>query len=216
MSTGMGDDPTGSRRIDRDEFGAADAAGYPDERGRTDDLRTTEPVEGRVIRREVITPSATDPVTVLGADADRRAGPCWNRIVGGTLGLVYLAIGIAGFFLDQPAGAEFSGREGSDLFGLFQVNNLLNVVHIVIGALLLLGALAGHAAARSANLLVALGYLALGVVGAFAQDSDLNVLALNGADHVLHLGTAALLGLTALVDRGPHGETTSRRRARTA
>lgn len=216
MSTGMGDDPTGSRRIDRDDLAAADAAGYPDEMGPADDLRASEPVEGRVIRREVITPSATDPVTVLGADADRRAGPCWNRIVGGTLGVVYLAIGIAGFFLDQPAGAEFAGREGSDLFGLFQVNNLHNVVHIVIGAVLLLGALAGHAAARSANLLVALAYLAVGLIGIFAEDSDLNVLALNGADHVLHLGTAALLGLTALVDRAPHEDVGGRRRARTA
>ena len=167
-------------------------------------------------RREVITPPTTDPVTIRGADTERRAGPCWNRIVAGTLGAIYLVVGIAGFFLDHPPGVEFAGDQGTKLFGLFEVNNLHSVAHVVIGALLLLAALSGHAAARSANLLVALVYLVLGVVGIFAQNTDLNVLALNGADHALHLGTAALLGLTALADRSPHDELAGTRRTRTA
>ncbi len=124
-------------------------------------------------------------------------------------------VGIAGYFLDHRPGVEFAGDQGTKLFGLFEVNNLHSVAHVVIGALLL-AALSGHAAARSANLLVALVYLVLGVVGIFAQNTDLNVLALNGADHGLHLGTAALLGLTALVDRGPHDELAGTRRTRTA
>lgn len=111
---------------------------------------------------------------------------------------------------------HFAGRDGTLLFNLFEVNNLHSVVHVVIGALLLLGALAGHSVARSANLLVALFYLVLGVGGIFAHDTKLDQFALNPQDHFLHLGTAALLGLTALADRGHHGDVaTSRRRART-
>lgn len=215
MSTSMGpDDPNDARRIGRGEPGYTEDAPYIDQANGVDTANPTDSVEGRVVRREVITPATTDPITVRGADTERRPGPCWNRIVGGTLGAIYLIGGVAGFFLDHPAGTDFAGRHGSKLFGLFEVNNLLSVVHLVIGAVLVLGALAGHAAARSANLLVALAYLVVGVVGIFAQDSDLNVLALNGADHGLHLGTAALLGLTALIDRRPYDEIVGTHRAR--
>lgn len=219
MSTSMGpDDPLGrERRVDPDEVGYVE----PDEVRYTEEVRTTddvaEPVEGRVTRREVITPAAADPVTIRATEAvERRSGPCWNRIVAGTLGAIYLIFGIAGFFLDHRPGVKFAGRDGTLLFNTFEVNNLHSVVHLAIGALLLLSAFAGHSAARSANLLVALVYLVVGIVGIFAHDSSLDVLALNPADHILHLGTAALLGLTALADRGDHeDDVVTARRTRT-
>lgn len=218
MSTNLGpDDPgDGSRRVGQDDLPTGDDISYTEEVRTGEGVPPTRPVEGTVTRREVITPSASDPVTVRGADTERRAGPCWNRIVGETLGAIYLIGGIAGFFLKHRPGVKFAGAEGTTLFGLFEVNDLHSVVHVVIGAVLLLGALAGHSAARGANLLVALVYLIVGIAGIFAHDTDLDVLALNPADHWLHLGTAALLGLTALADRGPHDEMVSARRTRTS
>lgn len=212
MSTSIGpDDPLGpQRRVDPDDVR------YTEEVRAGDDVGLTEPVEGRVTRREVITPATSDPVTVRGTEAlGRRTGPCWNRIVAGVVGAIYLAVGIAGFFLDRPDGQKFAGRNGTLLFDTLEVNNLHNVVHLAIGALLLLSALAGHSAARSANLLVALVYLVVGIGGIFARDTSVDVLALNPADHILHLGTALLLGLTALADRFDHDDVVTAGRART-
>ena len=47
------------------------------------------------------------------------------RLVAAVFGAVYIAAGLAGFILETP------------LFGLFDVNPLHNIVHIVIGAVLM-------------------------------------------------------------------------------
>ncbi|HYH70379.1 MAG TPA: DUF4383 domain-containing protein, partial [Methyloceanibacter sp.] len=60
-------------------------------------------------------------------------------------GIVFLAIGAAGFlpFLVQPAeGGAIANMEHGNLFGMFPVNPLHNIVHILFG-------LWGLAAARS-------------------------------------------------------------------
>lgn len=210
MSTGVGPpDPLGGDRgLNPDDGGFAgdvpvEEVGYADG-VRAHDVPLTEPVEGTVTRREVITPAATDPVTVVSSDrALRRPGPCWNRIVAGVLGVVYLLVGVLGFFL-HSGGAKFAGRTGPLLLNLFQVNGLHNVVHLAIGAVLVLAALSGHPAARSANLVVAVAYAVVGVLGIVAHNTSLNVIAVNGADNALHLVTAAVLALTVLADRGDH------------
>lgn len=212
MSTSMGPESGGGeRRIDRDDVQATDSVRIT---GGQDAYASGREDLGVTQRREVIRPSADDDVLVRSQDT-RRAGPCLNRIVAGVLGATYLLVGIAGFFLHHRRGVHFAGHDGTLLFNLFEVNNLHSVVHLVIGAVLLLSALAGHSAARSANLLVALVYLVIGIGGIFAHDTKLDQFALNPADHILHLGTAALLGLTALVDRGHHGDVVTSRRART-
>ncbi len=74
-------------------------------------------------------------------------------------------------------------------------------MHLAIGAALLAAAAAGWKAARSANLTVGVVYLALGILGFFIQNTDVNILALNTADHLLHLVSGALLTAVALSGR---------------
>ncbi len=122
-----------------------------------------------------------------------------NRLLAYGLGAVYLLIGALGFAV--TSGVDFAGREGNSLLG-FQVNPLHNIVHLLVGAVLLLGASRGVAAARSANIAIGGTYLVVGIIGLFILNSDANILALNSADNVLHLvSAAALLGAGLAADK---------------
>lgn len=114
-----------------------------------------------------------------------------NVVVGGAFGGGYVLIGLLG--LPVSSGHAFAGSAGGELFGLFMVNSLHNVAHLLIGALLVLGATRGEALASRVNTLVGGIYLLLGIAGLFVLTGDLNLLALNGADNVLHFGSAAVL-----------------------
>ena len=115
-----------------------------------------------------------------------------NVIVGGAFGVIYLLVGLLGFTVS--GGHDFAGTDGGKLLGLFMVNPLHNIAHLLIGALLLAAALrGGEAAASRMNTLVGGLYLVLGVIGLFILSNDVNILALNGADNVLHFGSAAVL-----------------------
>ncbi|HJB64200.1 MAG TPA: DUF4383 domain-containing protein [Candidatus Microbacterium pullistercoris] len=72
-----------------------------------------------------------------------------NRLVGVIFGAVYLVVGVLGFFVTMGVG--FLATEGSLLLGVFEVNPLHNIVHLAVGAALLVGGLAGVAAARAAG-----------------------------------------------------------------
>ncbi len=122
-----------------------------------------------------------------------------NRLLGYVLGIVYLLIGALGFAV--TGGVGFGEQDGNTLLG-FEVNPLHNFVHLLVGAVLLLGATRGVAAARSANTAVGGTYLLVGIIGLFILNSDANILALNSADNVLHLvSAAALLGAGLAADK---------------
>jgi hypothetical protein len=112
-----------------------------------------------------------------------------NQVVAAAFGAVYVVVGLIGFVVDSSGFAE---TDGGKIFGIFEVNPLHNVAHLLIGAALLLGSRT-LPAARAVNLTVGAAYLALGVLGLFILDSEANILALNGADNGLHLASAALL-----------------------
>jgi hypothetical protein len=114
-----------------------------------------------------------------------------NQVVALSAGAVFLGVSILGFAV--TAGLTFAAPDGNLLFGLFEVNPLHNMVHGVIGITLLGAGLVGRMAARRANLVIGTAYLALGVVGFFIQDTGADVLALNAADHFLHLVSALVL-----------------------
>lgn len=117
-----------------------------------------------------------------------------NQTVALVFGAAYTLVGLAGFLVSTT----FADRDDEKLLGLFEVNNLHNVVHLLIG-LALVAASRRHDSARGANLAIGATYLALGVVGPFIQDTDVNVVALNGADNGLHLASGALLTAVALL-----------------
>lgn len=114
-----------------------------------------------------------------------------NRLLATVFGAVYLLIGLAGFAVTTQTG--FVNTEGGLLLGIFAVNPLHNVAHLLIGALLLLCGISTVQAARNANVAIGGAYLLLGVVGLFLISSPLNLLALNAADNVLHFASAAVL-----------------------
>ncbi|WP_022892649.1 DUF4383 domain-containing protein [Agromyces subbeticus] len=114
-----------------------------------------------------------------------------NRIVAVIFGAVYLLVGLLGFAV--TGGVGFVATEGGLVLGLFEVNPLANVVHLLIGAAFLIGGIVSAAAAKAVNGTVGATYLLLGIVGFFIADTAANILALNTADHFLHLASAILL-----------------------
>ena len=127
-----------------------------------------------------------------------RTGRTVNQTVALAFGAIYTLVGIAGFFVSET----FADRTDNDLLGIFQVNHLHNIVHLLIGVALI-AASKRHDTSRGANLAIGVTYLALGVLGPLITDTALNVVALNGADHVLHLASGAVLTAVALLaDKG--------------
>ncbi len=114
-----------------------------------------------------------------------------NRLLAVVFGAVYVLVGILGF--TATAGVGLFDTNGGLLFGIFEVNVFHNVAHLLIGAALLIAGLSNLRAAKATNTTIGAFYLLLGVVGLFMVGTPLNVLALNGADHVLHFASAVVL-----------------------
>jgi hypothetical protein len=124
-----------------------------------------------------------------------------NRLIATVFGAVYLLVGLLGFAV--TSGIGFFATEGANLI-IFEVNPLHNVIHLAIGAALLYSGLKNAAVARTVNATVGAVYLLVGVLGLFLLSSPLNIIALNGADNVLHLASAVLLlGVGLSVEKTP-------------
>ncbi|QCQ16220.1 MULTISPECIES: DUF4383 domain-containing protein [Microbacterium] len=124
-----------------------------------------------------------------------------NRLVATIFGAIYLLVGLLGFAV--TGGVGFLATEGGLLLGIFAVNPLHNVAHLLIGAALLVAGLANVRAAKTVNTVVGAAYLLLGVAGFFLVGTAANILALNVPDHFLHLGSAVvLLAIGVGADRG--------------
>jgi hypothetical protein len=106
-------------------------------------------------------------------------------------GVIFVLVGVVGFFLTGFSG--FAATDGPVLI-LFQVNPLHNIVHLLLGAIYLIGSRGSEAGARAVVFVLSLAYLAVGVVGLFVIDTNANIVAVNQADNFLHIGTG-LLGL---------------------
>jgi hypothetical protein len=123
-----------------------------------------------------------------------------NRLVAVIFGAVYLLVGALGFA--YTGGVGFVATEGGLLLGIFEVNPLHNIVHLLVGAALLIAGLSSVVAAKTINVIIGAVYLLLGIVGFFLVGSALNILALNTFDHFLHLASAlVLLGVGLAADR---------------
>ena len=129
-----------------------------------------------------------------------------NRLLGAVFGVVYLLVGLLGFA--YTGFGDFAGTNTDDkILGIFEVNPLHNIAHLLIGALLLFAARQSVSAAKGANTLVGAVYLLLGIVGLFILGSDANILSLNSADNVLHLASAVLLlGVGLSQDKNVRGD----------
>ena len=118
-----------------------------------------------------------------------RASP--NRLLATILGAVYLVVGVIGFFV--TVGAPFFSLSGRLLIGLLGTNPFLSALDVLIGAALLMGGLSTVAAAKTVTTIAGTVFLVLGIAGLFIIGTTFNVLALNGADNVLHFASAVVL-----------------------
>jgi hypothetical protein len=118
------------------------------------------------------------------------------------VGAVLVIAGIIGFFYEASFASGDSIRS-DDVFGILSVNGWHNVVHIAIGALLLIAA---GSAARGATFFVGILYIALCVLGFIAtsdngigfiaeHDTLIKLVPVNNEDNVLHL----ILGITGVI-----------------
>ena len=143
------------------------------------------------------------------ADNNSTTGRTLPQTLSLVFGAVYLLVGIVGFFV--TGFDNFAGNSQHEmLIGLFMINPLHNVVHIVIGlaGLLLARTLAG---ARTYGWLLAVGYAAAFVYGLIAVGKSWDFLNINAADNVLHVLTAVVGLVIALAP-----VSTGARAARTA
>ncbi len=132
-----------------------------------------------------------------------------NRLVATIFGAVYILVGLLGFAV--TGGVGFLATEGGLLLGIFMVNPLHNVAHLLIGAALLIAGIVSARAAKTVNIVVGAAYLLLGIVGFFLVGTALNILALNTFDHFLHLASAiVLLGVGLATERGVRSDLSSR------
>ncbi|MDF1502931.1 DUF4383 domain-containing protein [Roseisolibacter sp. H3M3-2] len=111
-------------------------------------------------------------------------------------GWAFVLVGLAGFAatgMDMTADHELAPK----LFGIFPVNVVHNVVHLVFGLWGILGARA-YGAARSFLLGAGLTYLVLAALGYVIPDG-LGLVPLGGADIGLHLFLGLALLLSGMV-----------------
>jgi len=101
------------------------------------------------------------------------------------IGILLLAVGILGFFTNPLISPT----------GIFAVNMAHNLVHLVTGTVLLAGAYS-HLGASLALKIIGILYAAMAIIGfAIGGDKVLGIVAVNHADHWLHVVLAiALLG----------------------
>jgi hypothetical protein len=123
--------------------------------------------------------------------------PDGGRRLALAVGIAYTLVGIVGFFV--TGFDRFAAPSNERLLGIFEINPLHNVVHLIIG-------LAGLAlwqrrdTARAYGAALVAGYGVTFLYGLFVagKDTGANFLSLNAADNVLHLGSA-LLGAAILL-----------------
>src|SRR5687767_13110869 len=105
------------------------------------------------------------------------------------LGIVYIAIGVLGFIpgITVPAGPPGQGL----LLGIFAVNTIHNIVHLIAGAVLIWGGLSA-ANVTTANKVMAVVFALLVPVSLIAPLAE--GVAINLPDTLLHIVSALLTG----------------------
>lgn len=111
--------------------------------------------------------------------ADRvTAGKTPTQMFALVFGAVYVLVGLIGF-VNQP------------VLGIFEVNALHNIVHLLIGGALLAGS-TRHDTAKTVSLAVGVAYLLVAVLGFVATDFLDDLIRINQADNFLHLVSGAV------------------------
>lgn len=98
---------------------------------------------------------------------------------------IFLAIGILGFVPGVTTGGH--------LLGIFQVDTLHNIIHLVSGLVFAWAALSAESMGRMVFKVFGGIYAIVAVVGLVQGDTVLGLFATNGADHLLHVVLAVVI-----------------------
>jgi hypothetical protein len=111
------------------------------------------------------------------------------RQIIGAIGVIFVVVGVLGFFSDQY------------LLGIFEVNTIHNLVHIASGVVALIAAASSERVSRIYAQVFGVVYLAVFVLGLVLGGDLLGLFRVNAADNVLH----AVGGLAHVGSGGPAG-----------
>jgi len=130
--------------------------------------------------------------------ADTMMNTNYNRMLAMILGWVLLLVGVLGFIpgITQhgPGPVTGHGTPPAKILGIFEVNMIHSVVHVLSGLVLLAGAyMAGGANARTYNIVLGAVYIVVFLAG-IAVSSIADAVAIDAADNGLH----AVLGVVLL------------------
>ena len=125
-------------------------------------------------------------------------------------GVVFLLVGVSGFFASPPPvdalPLQMDHGHGMAL-GMFPVNTLHNVVHLLFGVLGLMAAGGILFGARAYFQVLAVSYALLAVLGAIpATQTTFGLIPIYGNDvwlHALIAVAAGVIGFTRVFDRAP-------------
>lgn len=132
---------------------------------------------------------------------------------GALVGAVFLVIGVLGFIPGITTGLDeltWTRDSGAELFGIFSVCVLLNIIHIIFGVM---GLVMAQTFWRSKAYLFFGAVLCLGLWGyglAVHLDASMNTLTLDSSDNWLHLGLGGVmlvLAFTLAGTKAPAGMT---------
>ena len=115
------------------------------------------------------------------------------RLVALVSGAVFILVGILGFIPGiSPMADMVQGMEVADaaVLGLVPVNFVANIVHIVLGAVLLYASM-NTATAITVLKVFGVAYLLLGIIGLFAPEG-FGIMPLGGGEMIVHFLTAVV------------------------
>ncbi|QRP49553.1 DUF4383 domain-containing protein [Amycolatopsis sp. FDAARGOS 1241] len=124
----------------------------------------------------------------------------WPRLIVGVVALVYLVLGITGFFVPETA---HLGHDTTRTVWLFSTSTVLNIVHTAVGLLGLLAArkLSGTIGYCWFVFVAFAGLTAYGILSATFSTVDEDPVNINWADNWLH-GLTALVALAVVLAGG--------------
>lgn len=108
------------------------------------------------------------------------------------LGAVLVVVGVLGFFNDP-------------ILGIFEVDAIHNIVHLLTGALLLWVAYSGGEIARMGAKVFGVVYALVAILGLLTAGNVLGIFESNGADTILHAALAVILLYVGFVMKEEEG-----------
>lgn len=100
-------------------------------------------------------------------------------------GIVFLAVGFLGFV----PGITANGH----LLGIFEVDTLHNIIHLVTGLVFVWAAMSAEKMGRMIFKVAGVVYAIVAVVGLVQGDTVLGLISTNMADHILHVVLAVII-----------------------